>query len=161
MATQKLQPTRALSVIPSENANIPSANLVDSGTNTSTSSAALLSSSATFNTDGVAVGDVVYNVTDGTSATVINVVNQTQLLLNTDIFLATGKTFIIYQQSPQSGLGNQGCVLYVGTGGTLKVTTSGNDIVTFTNIQDGTFFPINVLKVFSTGTTSSNIIALW
>jgi hypothetical protein len=58
-------------------------------------------------------------------------------------------------------LGNQGCVLYVGTGGNVRVTTSGNDILTFVNVQDGTFFPINVIKLWATGTTASNIIALW
>lgn len=161
MPTQKLQPSRALSVIKSDNAGIPSINLVDSGTNTSITALRLVSSTATFVTDNVQTGDIVYNITDGTAATVVSVVSQTELILNADIFLATSKSFQIYQQSPQTGLGNQGCVLYVGTSGNLTVTTSGNDIVTFINIQDGTFFPINVLKVFATGTTASNIIALW
>ena len=53
------------------------------------------------------------------------------------------------------------CVLYVGTGGNLKVITEGGDEVTFVNVQDGTFFPVNVLRVFATGTTATNIIAIW
>lgn len=61
----------------------------------------------------------------------------------------------------QDGLGNNGCVLYVGTKGNLKVMTVGGDEVTFTNVQDGSFIPVQVLKVFSTGTTASNIVALW
>lgn len=161
MATQKLQPTRALIAIPSDNANIPSINVIDSGTNTSISANALISSASTFITDNVKSGDVVYNLTDKTSATVISVLSETQVVLNSNIFLATGKLFTIYQQSEQTGLGNQGCVLYIGTGGNIKVLTSGNDIVTFVNIQSGTFFPINVLKVFLGETTASNIIALW
>jgi hypothetical protein len=63
--------------------------------------------------------------------------------------------------SSQDGSGNNGCVLYVGTRGNLKVMTVGGDEVTFTNIQDGSFIPVQVLKVFSTGTTASNIVALW
>ena len=59
------------------------------------------------------------------------------------------------------GSGNNGSVLYVGTKGNLKVMTVGGDEVTFTNIQDGSFIPVQVLRVFSTGTTASNIIALW
>jgi len=161
MATQKLQPTRALTVIKSDNAVIPFVNLIDSGINTSIVSSVLVSSSSIFVTDNVKTGDIVYNITDGTAATVVSVVSQTQIVLNADIFTATSKTFEIYQQSAQTGIGNQGCVLYVGIGGNIKVTTSGNDIVTFVNIQDGTFFPINVLKVFSEGTTATNIIALW
>lgn len=56
---------------------------------------------------------------------------------------------------------NQGCVLYVGIGGNLKVTTVSGDEIIFNNIQDGTFFPVQVLKVFETGTTATKIIALW
>ena len=61
----------------------------------------------------------------------------------------------------QDGLDNRGCVLYVGTGGTLKVTTAGGDEVTFTGILSGTFVPVQVIKVWATGTSASNIIALW
>ena len=54
-----------------------------------------------------------------------------------------------------------GVVLYIGTGGNLKVLTAGGDEVTFTNIQDGSFLPVQVLRVFATGTTATNIVALW
>lgn len=56
---------------------------------------------------------------------------------------------------------NNGCVLYVGTPGNLKVLTVGGDEVVFPNIQAGTFVPVQVLRVFSTGTTATNIVALW
>ena len=56
---------------------------------------------------------------------------------------------------------NNGCVLYVGGGGNLKVTTIGGDDVVFSNIQDGAFIPVHVLKVWSTGTTATSIVALW
>lgn len=62
--------------------------------------------------------------------------------------------------SISGGLSN-GCVLYVGTGGDLAVVTVGGDSVVFTNIQDGSFLPIQVLKVLATGTTATNVIALW
>ena len=63
--------------------------------------------------------------------------------------------------SSESGTPNRGCVLYIGTGGDLKVLTIGGDEVTFSNIQEGTFLPVQVLRVFSTGTGADNIIALW
>lgn len=56
---------------------------------------------------------------------------------------------------------NQGNVLYIGTGGDLRVLTVSGDDIVFTNIQDGTFLPIQVLRVFSTNTTALNIVALW
>ena len=55
---------------------------------------------------------------------------------------------------------NNGCVLYIGVSGDLKVTTAGGDDVTFKNVPVG-FFPVQVLKVWSTGTAASEIIALW
>ena len=53
------------------------------------------------------------------------------------------------------------CVLYVGTGGNLKVRTAGGDDVTLVNLDDGVFVPLQVVRVFATDTTASNIIALW
>jgi|TARA_R110000751_G_scaffold71929_2_gene145954 hypothetical protein len=60
-----------------------------------------------------------------------------------------------------SGLGNNGNVLYVGAAGNLRVMTVAGDDVTFSNVQVGTFLPIQVVRVFATGTTADDIIALW
>jgi hypothetical protein len=56
---------------------------------------------------------------------------------------------------------NNGCVLYIGSEGSVKVKTAGGDILTFEGAYSGQFFPVNVIQVFSTGTTASDIIALW
>lgn len=167
MPAQKLQPSRALQVITSDNASVPTPNLLVSGIATSTVASQLVDSTANFIVGPalgpqykVNVGDVVYNTTTNQAATIVQVIDNITLLLNANI-VSSGNSYSIYQQGAQTGLGNQGAVLYVGTGGNIKVTTSGNDILTFVNVQDGTFFPINVLKVFATGTTASNIIALW
>ncbi len=63
--------------------------------------------------------------------------------------------------SSQDGRGNNGCVLYVGSSGDLKIKTAGGDVVTFTGIPAGTFLPVQVLRVYSTGTSAGSIIALW
>ena len=56
---------------------------------------------------------------------------------------------------------NNGCVLYVGVTGDVKVkTVAGNDVV-FTGVPAGSFMPIQVDQVFATGTTATNIVALW
>jgi hypothetical protein len=60
-----------------------------------------------------------------------------------------------------SGGTNNGCVLYVGTAGNLRVLTVGGDDVTFIGINTGAFIPVQVLRVFATGTTAANIVALW
>ncbi len=60
-----------------------------------------------------------------------------------------------------SGGTNNGCVLYVGSAGNLRVQTVGGDDVTFNNINTGAFIPVQIVKVYATGTTASNILALW
>ena len=60
-----------------------------------------------------------------------------------------------------SGGTNNGCVLYVGGAGNLKVETVGGDEVTFVGINTGTFLPVQVVKIFATGTSATNILALW
>jgi hypothetical protein len=46
-------------------------------------------------------------------------------------------------------------------GGILRVLTAGNDDVTFINVIAGSFFPINVKRVFATDTTATDIVAIW
>ena len=54
-----------------------------------------------------------------------------------------------------------GGVLYIGTGGNVKVTTISGDDVTFMNLGSGSVLAVQVKKVFSTGTSASNIVALY
>ena len=163
MSVFKSEFSRALAVIPSDNANIPFPAPATSGTNTSTVVASLVSSTSNFLSSAVATGDIVYNTTDGTAATVLLVVNATTLLLNADIFTATAKSFVVYQASSQTTIGNQGCFIYVGGAGNVRVTTIGQDIVTFSGALAGRVLPIQVLKVHSvaSGTTATLLNALW
>jgi len=163
MSVFKTTFSRALAVIPSDNANVPFPAPSTSGTNTSVVVASLVSSTSNFLTSRVATGDIVYNTTDGSAATVLLVVNATTLLLNADIFTATAKDFVVYQASSQTTIGNQGCFLYIGGAGNVKVTTIGQDILTFSGALAGTVLPIQVLKVHSlaSGTTATLINALW
>ncbi len=61
----------------------------------------------------------------------------------------------------ENGRGNNGCILYIGLAGNLKVKTAGGDTVVFTGVPTGTFLPVQVLQVYATGTTAGSIIALW
>jgi hypothetical protein len=61
--------------------------------------------------------------------------------------------------NPSNG-DNTGCLLYVGGAGDIRVLTTGYDDVTFGSFPGG-FFPVQVVRVFSTGTTATKIIALW
>ena len=161
MSVFKSQFSRALAVIKSDSADVPFPATNASGTNTSVSVASLIDSAATFETNNVKTGDIVYNTTDGNAATVLVVISETALLLNDDIFAASGKNYTIYQASPQTTIGNQGCNLYIGGAGNVKVTTIGGDIITFTATPVGQVLPVQVIKVHSTGTSATLINALW
>lgn len=157
MPTPKLQALRALTVYPTNNALIPfPGNLKTTGTNTSTTAFQLICSTGNFIVNNIQVGDIIFNSSDFTYATVTQVISATTLQLNGDIFTATAKGFTIYG-SPAP---NAGCALYIGTAGNLNVLTAGDDIVTFYNIPAGTFLPVLVKQVYG-ATLASGIVALW
>lgn len=53
------------------------------------------------------------------------------------------------------------CVLYTGTGGVIRVLTAGGDDITLNAVPAGVVLPIQVVRVFSTTTTATGIVALW
>jgi hypothetical protein len=63
--------------------------------------------------------------------------------------------------SVSGGTSNNGCVLYVGGAGDLKVDTVGGDAVTFVAVPAGSFIPVQVTRVYATGTSATSIVALW
>lgn len=172
MANVRIQPGNALEVIPSNNANVPFPAVNVANTVSALATDQLIDSTKDFVALAVYAGDIVYCSATQRAATIQanpSAATPTVLLLNDDIFAAIGDDYTIYQSSPQAGGQNTGCVLYVGTGGDLVVTTTSNNTVVFRNIQDGSFIPVQVLKVweaytFPTGsvaTSAQNIVALW
>jgi len=169
MANLKLQASRALLVIPSDNCRIPSPNLMTQGTLGSVGASTIVDPSAQFvTTDAsgntiytVNPGDVVYIYGTGEAATILQVINATTLALNAPIGVV-GQDYKIYLQGPMSGYGNNdGCVLYIGVAGNIAVDTLAGDNVVFENVIGGSFFPVNLGKIYATGTDAENIIALW
>jgi len=155
MARETLQVSRALAVVPSDTIGVPDPRrFTVSSAATSTATNKLVNTGGLFTTTNlVGVGDIVYNITDGTIATVTAVDSATILTLSANI-MASGESYSIYRGEADS------CLLYIGTTGNLKVLTSADDIVTYTAVAVG-FFPVHVKKVFSTGTAASNIVANW
>lgn len=157
MAYQKLQVERALEVIPSDTINIPNVSgAVLSGTTTEAAPAAnqLVDGDKEFTLIKGLIGSIVY-LTGGV-ATVTGIINDTTLALSAGV-ADTGATeaYTIYSDA------NQGCVLYTGAGGDIKVLTAGNDEVTFTGTAAGAFIPVQVKRVFATPAPPEGIIALW
>ena len=155
MANQKLQVQRALAVVKSDTIGIPDpAKLTVSSSATGTTTDKLVDSAGLFTTTNlVGVGDIVYNSTDSTIATVTAVDSATQLTVSANI-MASGESYSIYRSTVDA------CLLYIGATGNLKVKTTRDNIVTYTAVPVG-FFPVHVKHVYDTGTAASSIIANW
>lgn len=158
--------TRVLPVYPSDNADIPTPNLLidsvifaDESGNT-----IIVDNTNPFIVNGsntVNVGDVVY--ISGASATITEVISASRIKIN-DVISVAGDPYKVYQQSPTTGSINSGCFLFVGDGGAGKAVhclTIGNDDVVFDNIPSGTILPIKIKKVFSDTTSAGKILGIW
>jgi hypothetical protein len=157
MPNLKLQVSRALSVTPSDDTNIPMPNLILQGTASFAIPFKLIDNTVDFIALGVQVGDTVYANVLG--AMVTNVDSANVLTLNLDIISGGGDAYELYSGTNMSGT-IEPSVLFVGQSGDLSVVTAGGDNVTFVNIPSGSFLPIQVIRVL-TSTTASKIIALW
>jgi len=151
---------RAIYVYPSDVTDIPFPQKVVSGVSENPTPFQLVDSSKTF--AEVKAGDIVYNVTGLSSATVVRVESPGVIVLNADIFASTAQAYDIYASSNDTV--NEGCIIYVGGQGQnedVKVTTIGGDVVVFHRAPLGSYLPVVVSKVWKTGTTAINLLAIW
>jgi hypothetical protein len=51
--------------------------------------------------------------------------------------------------------------LYIGVSGDVKVTLNSGNTVTFTGLSSGVIHPIAVKRVWATGTTATNMLAVY
>jgi hypothetical protein len=166
MAYQKLQAGGALAVIPSDFINIVSpSDFVGSGTCTTTGGNTLTATASTVLFDNIAVkvGDIIHfdltgtpeamRITGITSTTVLTVDNGSGGAVTN----AATKSFNIYKDN------NQACVLYVGTTGNLTLKMAGDTGRNSVKIKSAAvgYHPLQVIRVAATGTTATDIVALW
>lgn len=60
-----------------------------------------------------------------------------------------------------SDLTNTARALYIGGAGNVKVDTSAGNTVTFNALPAGAILPVRVKRVYSTGTTATNIVSIF
>ena len=184
--------TSAIPVAPSDTINIPGPSVRVSAASTATTPnndpKKLIDTNAnfvtTYNTDGsinnqgVSRGMVVYNmfatIASSTNsplvATIVEVVNNTTLLLSEDIFPFSGGTAVsAYKIYDANEVSSPGAQIYVGTAGNLYVETINGDLVFIEDVPVGEILPIVVQKVLvgaaaaggqpNTETTAGKLIA--
>ena len=189
MAYQKLQSREALAVIPNDQVRIPDPSSIVSldpirvvggvvtgtGATVSTgnfgSTTLIDSSGVDFEDLGIKAGMIVYNTSAAAGAglayTVVSVDSATQLTITGSVAGGASDSYSIYARP------TNGCTLFVGNTGAVTVrmaeqngntTTAAapaNQTVTYANIANATFMPIQVVQVTVTETTASGIIAMW
>jgi hypothetical protein len=160
MPTPKLNPSRSIAVIPSDDCNIPNPALLI--TNSATTSN-VLAGSCTLSVaeeiiSSINIGDIIYGDGKGVTIETVSIVsaNDIDVTYNSSATFTDSTTVSIYNGEDDS----TGCVLYIGGAGALSVTTEGGDDVVFSNIPDGTFFPVQVIKVKYVALGASDILAL-
>ena len=166
------QPSSGITVINSDTINIPKPGIITDGTNTSGVATTLTDAGQDFlntatNPSGYNItgGDVVVSAA-GVICEIESVDSATQLTLKAP-GIAAG-TYDIYKGNYGTGSAvtmgkSEGFTLFVGTGGpgtTLKVRTLEGEDIVLNNVPDSSFIPVQVQRVFATGTTCSNIIGL-
>jgi hypothetical protein len=151
---------RAIPVIESNTVNIPNpAGLGMTGVTTGADTNLLKDNTATFTTN--LLGAIVVNTTTNAIANVIGFVDSEVLTLDANIFSSVGENYAIYNSD-----NNQGCSIYIPaqTPDRLTVLTVGGDVILFEDCGDAnasTILPVNVLRVFDTGTVLTDLVALW
>ena len=114
-----------------------------------------------FKDFGVQPGDLVVNTSNPPQCSRIKSLNSsgTSLFTINNVNITSGQSYRILKQSSGAA------TLYVGTVGAsaaLKVRTAGGDDVVLDNLVQGTTIPLQVVRVYNTGTANvSNIVALF
>lgn len=89
--------------------------------------------------------------------------------------MAAVDTFALYLDSLDSPAENAAAVtpndgadlttatryVYIGGAGAMKVDMVGGQTVTFTGLLAGNVYRLRVTRIYATGTTVTNIVALW
>ena len=157
MAYQRLQPTRALPIIPVDGLRLPGGpgSALAFSTTTLVAAGKLIDGTATF-TSTIRAGYTVYNLSTGQGARVTGVDDANTLTLSDDIFTLLGEDYVI-----GSIVEGGGATIYVGTGGSISGITAGGDDIFLNNIPDGSIVPILMSVINSTDTTASEMYGLW
>lgn len=154
MGKTNVQAGRAIPVVPSDTIDIanPASRIISSAATATTANKLVDSAGAFTTTYPVAIGDIIINTTDNTTATVTAIDSATTLSISANI-MADTETYEIFRKK------GDGYNLYIGGAGNISVVVGGDTRV-FTGIIGGTFFPVHVTRVNSTLTTCTSIIAL-
>lgn len=83
------------------------------------------------------------------------------MTIPTGDFSFPAKTFVAVTPSNTANLASVCRALFVGTGGDLAAIGDDGSAVTFKNVPSGAVLPVRTIRVNSTNTTATDIVALY
>ena len=102
--------------------------------------------------DKVSIGGLVLNETTNT-LTAVTAITQTQLTFGSDVFPDADVKFKAYGNVSQMNTNTEAFVVYVGGGAAASIV--------FKAFPKGGFLPVQCIRVWSTGTAATDVVALW
>ena len=169
MAYQKLQVSDALAVIPSNVVAIPDPSTrIFTGVADFSVANTLTDVVTTFLTQGIQIMSpgpaIIYNTTAGIAYYVKSIDSDTQLTLTGGAVGGATDSYVIYNAA------TLGCIPFVGVAGDIAMVMAARNSnsgwnagssISFKGIAAGAFLPTQIIGVAVTGTTATDIVALW
>jgi hypothetical protein len=129
----------------------------------------LIDTTATFITSGVKSGDIIWNTLTFTAAYVLSVNNEVDLTLSADLFgtnVTANDNYTIFTGQEGGLKSSEGCLLYVGDSAQASEDTSvmpvGNSTgVLFKKFPAGNYLPVQIKRLFATGSNADGYLAIW
>ena len=165
MLQQNFYPSRIIQVVPSDTIDIPNPSaLTISGTTTGVTANKLVDTSEDFTVaagNPIAIGDIVFNTTDITIATVTAIDSATVLSISANI-MAAAEDYSIYRKDR-----NTGCLIWVSgidrnsnsiagiSAGRDPFTTALSPVYGSVAVQGDTVLPFQALRINATDTSLS------
>ena len=155
MTYQRLQPTKAIPIIPIDGLRLPDSAVAGPSAVTAIGTNKLFDSTTPVSfVEVVPIGSTVYNLSTGAGATVVGVNGPKQITLSADIFTAVGEIYVI------GGVG-RGAAIWSGTGGDISGSTAGGDDIFMPSVPPATMIPVLMSVINATDTTATDMYALY
>jgi hypothetical protein len=162
MAYQKLQVSSAIRVIPSDNVNIPnpSSPNVEGAIQAKGPNDQIQFTEDILEGTEFKRGAIIINTTAGIIGTIESVVAPGVAAVDNDFYTGSSNNdaIIIYADE------NEGCIIYMGNtanGASIHVETASGQQVVYENVPQGSFLPVQVVRVNAGLTTVEDLIANW
>ena len=162
MAYQKLQVSTAIRVIPSDNVNIPnpSSPNVEGAIQAKGPNDEIQFTEDILEGTEFKRGAIIINTTTGVIGTIEAVIAPGVAAVDTNFYNGSnnGNAIIIYADE------NEGCIIYIGNtanGANIHVETASGQEVVYENVPQGSFLPVQVVRVNAGLTTVEDLIANW